>query len=47
MSILKDQELINNFAESCGIKKLENDVADLILSDIESKVLEILQVLLT
>jgi hypothetical protein len=42
MSILKDKELLTSFAESQGIKRLENDVAELILSDLESKVLEIL-----
>lgn len=44
MSILQDKELISSFAESVGIKKLEKEVEDLILSDLESKVLEILQV---
>lgn len=44
MSILKDKELISGFAESVGIKKVENDVAELLLSDVETKVLEILQV---
>lgn len=42
MSILRDKELISSFAESVGIKKIENDVADLLLSDLETKVLEIL-----
>eukprot|EP00347_Sterkiella_histriomuscorum_P011365 403372730 len=43
MSILQDKDLISSFAESVGIKKLEKEVEDLILSDLESKVLEILQ----
>ena len=45
MSVLKDKELLSSFAESLGIKKLENDVGELLLSDLESKVLEILQVI--
>jgi hypothetical protein len=42
MSILKDKELTTSFAESLGIKKLDNDVAEILLSDLESKVLEII-----
>ena len=42
MSILQDRELIGSFAESVGIKKLDKEVEDLILSDLETKVLEIL-----
>ena len=42
MSILKDKELISSSAESLGIKDIGNDVADLLLSDLEAKVLEIL-----
>jgi hypothetical protein len=43
MSLLQDKDLIASFAENAGIKKLEKEVEDLILSDVESKVLEILQ----
>ena len=42
MSILQDKDLISSFAESVGIKNLNKEVEDLILSDLESKALEIL-----
>lgn len=44
MSILQqDRELISSFAESVGIKKLDKEIEDLLLSDLESKLLEIIQ----
>ncbi len=45
MSILQQSpELIDSFAESVGIKALDQEIRDLLLSDIESKLLEIIQV---
>lgn len=45
MSILQQNpDLIDSFAESVGIKKLDKEIQDLLLSDIESKMLEIIQV---
>lgn len=45
MSILQQNtDLIDSFAESVGIKKLDQEIKDLLLSDIESKLLEIIQV---
>lgn len=43
MSILKDKELINSALGSLGLE-LENDVRELLASDLESKSLEIIQV---
>ncbi len=44
MSVLQqDRDLITSFAESVGIKKLDREIEDLILSDLESKLLEIVQ----
>ncbi len=42
MSILQDKDLISSFAESVGLKKLEKEVEDLVVSDVESKLLEII-----
>jgi hypothetical protein len=45
MSILQQSpELIDSFAESVNIKKLDPEIRDLLLSDLESKLLEIIQV---
>lgn len=35
--------MITSFAESVGIKKLDREIEDLLLSDMESKLLEIIQ----
>jgi len=44
MSVLQqDRDLITSFAESVGIKKLDREIEDLLLSDMESKLLEIIQ----
>ena len=44
MSILQqDRELLTSFAESVGLSKLDNEIEDLLLSDLESKMLEIVQ----
>ncbi len=40
----ENRELITSFAESVGIQKLEKDIQDLLCSDLESKMLEIIQV---
>ena len=45
MSLAKDKDLAKTFVESLGLTDLEPDVADLLFSDLESKVLEIFQVL--
>ena len=43
MSMLQEnKELITSFAESVGIPKLETDIQDLLCSDLESKLLEII-----
>ena len=41
MSLAKDKDLAKTFMESLGLTDLEPDVADLLFSDLESKVLEI------
>ncbi|TNV83951.1 hypothetical protein FGO68_gene12192 [Halteria grandinella] len=44
MSILQQSpELIDSFAESVSIKKLDPEIRELLLSDLESKLLEIIQ----
>lgn len=44
MSILQqDRELLTSFADSIGLTKLDNEIEDLLLSDLESKMLEIIQ----
>jgi len=43
MSVLKDKELIASFAESVGLDKLDDEVAELLLSDLETKMQEIIQ----
>ena len=44
MSILQqDRELLSSFADSVGLSKLDNEIEDLLLSDLESKMLEIIQ----
>lgn len=43
MSVLKDKELIGSFAESSGLDKLDNEVAEMLLSDLEARLLEIIQ----
>jgi hypothetical protein len=43
MSILQqDRELLTSFAESVGLSKLDGEIEDLLLSDLESKMLEII-----
>ena len=44
MSILQqDRELLTSFADSVGLSKLDNEIEELLLSDLESKMLEIIQ----
>jgi len=43
MSILQQSpELIDSFAESVNLKKLDPEIRELLLSDLESKLLEII-----
>ncbi len=45
MSILQqDRELLTSFAEGVGMTRLDKEIEDLLLSDLESKLLEIIQV---
>jgi hypothetical protein len=45
MSILQsEKDLITSFAESVGVPKIDKEIEDLLLSDIETKMLEIIQV---
>jgi transcription initiation factor TFIID subunit 6 len=35
--------LLSSFAENAGVSRLDNEIEDLLLSDLESKMLEIIQ----
>lgn len=41
-TLQQDRELLTSFAESVGLLRLDNEIEDLLLSDLESKMLEII-----
>jgi hypothetical protein len=41
-TLQQDKELLSSFAESVGLNKLDSEIEDLLLSDLESKMLEII-----